>query len=312
MPIPMLVLRNTPDESSSVVHWLMAGCPQRAILPDGRPENGIAFDPALIPVTVPGHLPNGRGPRKLRDCQLLAALLSGACLTGNARQSSEPIDSPTCGQHEYERVRRLLQSPLVNTADEPVDQLAVDMINRANIFLKLKDNAEFIYAYPSLCGYDDPIDRQRGSRTRQELVTRREIADLGNVRCRLIQQVVEFLRSAQDGHNAFRRMGLVRQSPSERGFKGSETRALTVMLRPWSPKQVRGNFDALRKTGLIDGDRESGNAPWQYRLPEALSTTLSPFRSLPPAIELFGAHDTSFGTLRPCICSSVRWRGFVA
>ena len=261
---------------------------------------------------MPGHLPNGRGPRKLRDCQLLAALLSGACLTGNARQSPEPIDSPTCGQREYERVRRLLRSPLVNTAEEPVDQLAADMINRANIFLKLKDNAEFIYAYPSLCGYDDPIHRPRGSRTRQELVTRREIADLGNVRCRLIQQMVEFLRSAQDGHNVFRRMGLVRRPPSERDLKRSETQTLTTMLRPWSQKQTRSHLDALRKTGLIDGDRESGNAPWQYRLPEALSTTLSPFRSLPPAIELFGAHDTSFGTLRPCICSSVRWRGFVA
>ena len=97
VPIPLLVLRNTPDESSSVVHWLTAGCPQRAVLPDGRPENGIVLDPTLIPVTVPGHLPNGRGPRKLHDCQLLVALLSGACLAGHVRQSPEPIDSPTCG-----------------------------------------------------------------------------------------------------------------------------------------------------------------------------------------------------------------------
>jgi len=241
-------------------------------------------------VTMPSHLPNGRGPRKLHDCQLLAALLSGACLTGNAQPSPEPIDSPTCGQREYERVRRLLQSPLVNTAEEPVDQLAADMINRANIFLELKDNGEFIYAHPSLCGYDDPIHRPRRSRTHQELVTRREIADLGNVRCRLIQQVVDFLQGAQDGYNMFRRMGLVRRPPSEQDFKRSETQTLTTMLRPWSQKQTRSHLDALRKAGLIDGERESGNAPWQYRLPEALSTTLSPFRSLPPASELFAAN----------------------
>ena len=127
---------------------------------------------------------------KLRDCQLLAALLSGACLTGNAEQSPESTGLPTCGEHEYEQVRRLLQSPLVNTANEPVDQLAIDMVNRANILLELKCNAEFTYANPSLCGDGDPIHRQCSSRTRQELVSRREVADLGNVRCRLIQQIV--------------------------------------------------------------------------------------------------------------------------
>ena len=184
VPTPILVLRNTPDESSSIVRWLMTGCPHRAVLPDDQPTNGITFDPALNPVTIPSHLPNGRGPTKLRDCQLLAALLSGACLTGNAEPSPELTDLPTCGQHEYERVRCLLQSPLVNTAKEPVDQLAIEMVNRANVFLELKCNAEFIYAHPSLCGDGDPIHRQRGSRTRQELVSRREVADLGNVRCR--------------------------------------------------------------------------------------------------------------------------------
>ena len=188
--------------------------------------------------------------------------------------------------HEYERVRRLLQSPLVNTADEPVDQLVVDMVNRGNVFLELKQNAEFAYAHSSHCGFDNPIYRQRGSRTRQELVTRREIADLGNVRCRLIQQMVECLRGAQDGHNAFRRMGLIRQPPSERRFKGSETRALTMVLRPWSPKKVRGHFDALRKAGLIDGERESGNAPWQFRLPKELTASTSSFQHLPPVEEL--------------------------
>ena len=59
------------------------------------------------------------------------------------------------------------------------------------------------------------------------------------------------------------------------------------MLRPWSQKQVRTQFDALRKSGLITGERESGNAPWQCRLPEALDATVSPFVSLPEADDLF-------------------------
>lgn len=293
VPIPIVVLRSTPDESSSIVRWLMAGCPQRAVLPDNQPPNGITFDPALIPVTIPSHLPNGRGPSKLRDCQLLSALLSGAWLTGNAEQSPEPTDLPTCGHDEYERVRRLLQSPLVNTADEPVDQLAVDMVNRANVFLELQCNAEFIYAHPSLCSHGDPIHGQRGSRTTQALVSRREVADLGNVRCRLIQQIVDCLRSLPVGYDRFRRMGLIRRPPSERDFRESKSRTLTTMLRPWSQKQVRTHFDALRKAGWITGEQESANAPWQYRLPEELNMSSSPFFRLPLANNLSAAEAPS-------------------
>jgi hypothetical protein len=292
VPIPLLVLRNTPDESSSIIRWLMADCPQQATLPDGQPTNGIMFDPALIPVTMPRHLPDGRGPTKLRDCQLLGALLSGACLTGNAGQSPEQTELPPCGQHEYERVRRLLQSPLVNTADEPMDQLAVDMVNRVNIFLELKCHAEFYYAHPSLCPPDDPIHRQRGSRTRQELVGRREVADLGNVRCKLIQKILDCLRSLPDGYDRFLRMGLVRRPPSERAFKRSEPQTLATILRPWSQKQVRVHFDALRKSGLITGERES-NGPWRYQLPEELHSVSSPFCNLPKVEELFAGSEAT-------------------
>lgn len=287
VPLPLLVLRNTPDESSSIIRWLLAGCPQRAALPDGQPTNGMTIDPVLIPVTIPSHLPNGRGPSKLNDCQLLAALLTGACLVGNTDQSAESTDLSTHGRNDYARVLRLLQSPLVNTTNEPIDQLTVDMINRANVFLELKCNAEFIYAHPSLSRPDDPIHRQRGSRTRQELIGRREVADLGSFRCRLIRQIVDFLRTLPDGYDRFCRMGLVRRPPNEGDFKTTETRALVVMLRPWSQKQVRTHFDGLCKSGLITGERDSGYAPWQYLLPEELSMSSTPFRSLPPADELF-------------------------
>ncbi len=287
VPIPVLVLRSDPDESSSAIRWLMAGCPQRAVLLDGPPTNGITFDLALISVTVPSILPNGRGPERIGDCQLLAAFLAGACMVGRFGRSPEASDSCTCGPNEYEQVRRLLQSPLVNIAEEPVDQTAVDMVNRANVYLELKCNSMLIADNPLLCDSADPLRRLSGSRTRKELVTRREIADLGNVRGRLIDQIVDLLRGVSDGHDAFRRMGLVRQPPQERDFQRSEARTLSTMLRPWSQKQVRTQFDALRKSGLITGERESGNAPWQYRLPEALNASVSPFAALPDADDLF-------------------------
>ncbi len=293
LPIPLLVLRSTPDESSSVVRWLMAGRPQRAMLPEGLPTNGMTFDPALVPVTMPSDLPNGRGPAKLRDCQLLAALLAGAWLTGNAELLPESTGLPTCGRQEYQRVRRLLQSPLLCMADEPVTQLAVDMVGRTNVLLELKCDPELIEGNPLRCHDGDPTWRIRGGRTRQELTTRNEVADLGNVSSRLIQQIMDLLQNVPGGYAMFQRMGLVRQPPNERDFKSSDWRTLARMLRSWSFKQVRTHFETLRKGGLISGERDSRNAPWQYRLPEELTMSSSPFRLLPPANELFSDQETA-------------------
>lgn len=293
VPVPLLVLRNTPDESTAIIRWLTAGRPQRAVLPDGLPTNGIAFDPVLNPVTFPSDLPNGRGPVRLRDCKLLIALLTGACLTGIAEQPPESTGLPICGQPEYEQVRRLLQSPLINIADEPVDQTAMDMVNRANVYLELKCNPVLVANNPLLCDSADPVRRLSGSRNHKELVTRREIADLGNIRGGLIQQIIALLQSVPGGYDAFRRMGLARQPPPEREFKRSEPQTLSAILRPWSQKQVRNQFEALHKSGLITGERETGNAPWQYRLPEALNTANSPFASLPAASELFSDEESA-------------------
>ena len=207
--------------------------------------------------------------------------------TGNAEEPSESVGLPTCGQQEYQRVRLLLQSPLLCTADEPVTQLAVDMVGRTNVFLELKCNPELIEGNPLRCNDSDPTWRIRGGRTRQELTTRNEVADLGNVHSRLIHEIVGLLQSVPDGYVLFQRMGLVRQPPNERDFKRTGWRTLSRLLRSWSVKQVRTHFEALRKSGLISGERDSRNAPWRYRLPEELSLSSSPFRSLPHANELF-------------------------
>ena len=171
-------------------------------------------------------------------------------------------------------------------------QLAVDMVGRTNVFLELKCNPELIEDNPLRCNDGDPTWRIRGGRTRQELTTRNEVADLGNVHSRLIHQIVDLLQSVPDGYAMFQRMGLVRQPPNERDFKSSDWRILARMLRSWSVKQVRTHFEALRKAGLISGERDSRNAPWRYRLPEELRISSSPFRSLPTVNELFPDQET--------------------
>ena len=99
--------------------------------------------------------------------------------------------------------------------------------------------------------------------------------------------------SIPGGYAMFQRMGLVRQPPNERDFKRSGLPILTRMLRSWSAKQVRVHFDALRKGGLISGERDSRNSAWKYRLPEELSISSSPFRSLPTANEQFSDEETA-------------------
>lgn len=139
---------------------------------------------------MPNHSPKSQHPGILRDCHLLTALLFGASLIKHVEQSHDSSESQVCGSYEYKIVRRLLQSPILSQTSVSIDPLAVDMVNRANVFLELKQNAEFVHSHPSLSNFGDPIHRHRDSRTGHELVSRCEVADLGNVRSRLIRDVI--------------------------------------------------------------------------------------------------------------------------
>ena len=287
IPLPLLVLRNSADESAALSRWVMAGCPEGTSLPLALPSWSITLHPDLLDLTTPGFSPISQPPDSVRDCRLLTALSFGASLMRNLEQSHDSSESQVCGPHEYEIVRRLLQSSILSHATESVDPLAIDMVNRSNVFLELKQDAEFVHSHPSLSNFGDPIHRRRGSRTRLELVSRHEVADLGNVRSRLVREIVGYLSDLPEGFERYTRMGLIRQPPSDSQFPETELPKLTSILRSWSPKQVRTQFDALRKSGLISGERQAGNGPWQYRLPEQIELSASPFRYLPPVNEVF-------------------------
>ena len=117
------------------------------------------------------------------------------------------------------------------------------------------------------------------------MVTRRQIADLGNVRSRTIRRLIEFLRQQRDGYEHFQRMGLVRRPPRDE-WQRAEANSLLGCLRPWSAKQVRTHFDKLRRAGMITAKREYPSGPWQYELPEELESRTSVFRRLPEPAEL--------------------------
>ena len=56
--------------------------------------------------------------------------------------------------------------------------LAIDMVNRANVYIELKFSPEMWPESPVFRIDGDPLGQLRGRRTRQELITRREIAEI--------------------------------------------------------------------------------------------------------------------------------------
>ena len=211
----------------------------------------------------------------LRNQQVLDALLVGAALI---RSLEAPSVSPdlTINCVDYDLVRRLLQTHLVAGADEAFDPLAADMVSRANIYMGVKYGA----------GSDNPFvadyaATDRGERPGRELVTRREVSDLGNPPSRMVRRLIGFLQHQPDGYERFRRMGLVRRPPERDAWQRADVDALVAYLRRWSAKQLRTHFEQLRRLGIITAEREFENGPWRYMLPENLAAQSNAYRNLP-------------------------------
>jgi hypothetical protein len=187
---------------------------------------------------------------------------------------------------DYELVRNVLRSLTADTSSTVQDPLAADMINRANVYL----SARFGHGQNTLTEAElerlEYLDKYGGNPARRELITRRELADLGNVRSAIVIGLIEQLQRFGRGRDAFLRMGIVGAQVSDRVWKRSSARELARRLRPWWVKQVRGHFDRLRQEGLVTAERDTTNGPWRYEVPEELSDAPSPFSELPTAHEL--------------------------
>jgi hypothetical protein len=281
-----LTLRANPVELGAVAPWFSLGqiptVPNWQVIGD---DLSIVPVPALAPVLSP-RPGDEQGIRRLREQDLLRCLVVGSAVLRSLAYGAEQaaaVEELTLMTDDYEQVRRLLQSPLVASADETCDPLAQDMVNRANVFLQAK------YAEPN--AQDNPFnfdgaDSPPGSGANRDLITRREVADLGNLHSRLIRQLVEFVRRRNDGYERFQRMGLVRRPPPQDRWQSMDAVALVNDLRPWTAKQVRTHFDQLRRIGMITAERETANGPWRYALPEEIQGRRGAYRRLPTAAEL--------------------------
>jgi hypothetical protein len=285
-PGTALVLRADPVEMTAVLQWFVLGqiptVPNWQILRDGA---AVTLAPALAPILARGAT-GSRAIHRLREQDLLRALVTGAAVLrslGSNEGQAAGMDELTLTADDYEQVRLLLQSPSVTPADEPCDPLARDMVGRANVYLQVKFAETNADGNPFRAnGFGLPL----GSRGNKDLITRREIVDLGNVNSRLVRQLVEYIRRRSDGYERFQRMGLVRQPPPRDRWQRAEVSSQIDYLRPWAAKQVRTHFDQLHRTGMITAERATANGPWRYTLPEELVGRNSAYSGLPTAAEL--------------------------
>ncbi len=294
-PGATLVVRATARENAAIAHWLAARH-------DGG--NNPLPDCGPVPVGIPAWLSPvlsaegfGRvaGRLQFRDLEILRALLAGACVL-RVCGGGETADPAEVNREDYEGVRQLLRIPILRPVDVVSDPLATVMVARANVYLAAK-SGEVRRSDKVSFGPDDGHDRPGG--LGKDPITRREIADLGNVRSGMVRRLVDYLHQGADGYQWYCRMGLAHRAPSSDAWSASTLDSLTVNLRPWSLKQVRTHFDRLRRTGLITAEREHGNGPWRYELPEELTDVACPFGALPPGEELNGHESEAVEDAEP-------------
>ena len=117
----------------------------------------------------------------------------------------------------------------------------------------------------------------------REPITRRQVADLGNVGSGTVRQLIEYLQQTPGGYDRFLGLGLARGRPDPDSWRRQPASTLATLLKSWSSKQVRTHFLRLQRAGMITSERRHENGPWCYQLPEELTYERSRFDYLPPA-----------------------------
>ena len=277
----------TERETASVIDWL-AG---RTTADDAcgcelHTPTSVQYDPRLEALFARTSAQPGDRFASLRESRILRALLAGACVLRSSQPEQEVPAAALVNFQDYELVRTLLCSLVAETTSAASDPLAVDMINRANVYLSTR----YGHGQNNLTETElerlDYLEKYGGNPSRRDLITRRELTDLGNVRSATVIGLVEQLQRSRRGRDSFLRMGVAGASVSDRIWRQSSARELASRLRVWSEKQVRGHFDRLRREGLITAERDTANGPWRFELPEGIADASSPFTDLPTAEQL--------------------------
>jgi hypothetical protein len=296
-PAAMLAIRRSTDDLARIQDWLL-----RHSSPD--PRIGAYFTRSagstftvdfarLAAVIAPGDGPAIWQARSVRSLETLRGLLAGSALLRRILASSDACQEIVPSGEDYGRVYSLLQGPAVGVPEEAGDHLLVAMVRRANLYLERAPYLE--EAARRACGKgfkqgregfeSRMIPRSYRASERDRGISRRELADLGNVRSELLKSLIDdVVKSEQIGR--IRSMGLVRDLAEERCRQGIGQEELRSMLVHWTMKQVITRFHKLCRQGFIESERMPSNGPLVYQLPDELKGLPPEFKGLPSPEEV--------------------------
>lgn len=297
-PGATLVLQGDPTECNEIDAWLLPvseGSAERhsEVWPPVRNRN-----PHFDSVMRQQFTTTCSSVDRLRHYLVVQGLMAGASVRRTNFTDGRSVNSASIELEDYALVRRLLQSQIVSPGRELCNPLAIVMVDRANVYLAVKQDPQATTRNPF---YTNSEDAPHFRRPPRELITRRELADLGNPRSRMVRRLVDHLHTQADSHGAIQRLGYHRHPPTREEWRTSGTEFVLPQLITWSAKQVRTHFDRLQNAKLVSAERQQENGPWRYVLPEELSTAVSPFHGLPSVAALQSvelAADVGDGTTR--------------
>jgi hypothetical protein len=310
-PGARLDLYASPKEEQAILAWRQRTKEEERVaqpeeVPPSPVRSGVPnADAPFIRVTFPKSIEELRWPKsprsdapglhRLRDCQVLWALVAGDCVLRAQHSGATPAAALEATADDYEAVYTLLTSAVARPADEPLDLLAAALVARANVYLKmLHQKTELQLARQ---------EEGNGGVDRRRQITRHDLVDLGKPRSKANRELIKFLLGRPDGYAMFCKLGLIR-NVSEADWQKAKAQleaqkrwpapkqgkaetpvpepvaSLTSSLRSWSYKQIRTHFDRLVRDEFITAERPLRNGPWKYTLPEQL-TSRSAFHNLP-------------------------------
>ncbi|GAG00522.1 unnamed protein product, partial [marine sediment metagenome] len=137
-PGATLVLGCNANESRAIEAHLFRSEPIAVDWFNGHPSQDVEIDERLQPVWRQDVTADVLGVRRFRNYLILQGLLAGACVLRRSRTMGESAGNAMINLEDYRLVHGLLQAPVVCSADELCDPLAIDMINRTNVYLRVK------------------------------------------------------------------------------------------------------------------------------------------------------------------------------
>jgi hypothetical protein len=280
-----LPLTNDEQEVASVRVWASDEGERHVV--DVQPPSSVDYDARLATALHPSAFE--RCSIGYREMRIAGALVEGAALLRSAADQGSGKLQTTLADYRF--VRGLLCSPVVRANRELCEPLALDMITRANVYLSVKLGSN--RRNPFRVEDDDGYRRSRSSSLKRDAITRRELADLGNVNSRMVVTLIDYLLNSEDGHARYLQMGCTSESIPERNWKRLPARELARRLKGWSVKQVRTHFDRLHQRGLVTAERERANGPLHYEIPEELENVRSPYSQLPTVRSLTQDHSAA-------------------